>query len=179
MRVLGVVEQALDLLSKHKEWIFSGVGVAAIVALIALLRGVFRTPLAITREEPTTTTQAPALQPPPSQPSPPASQPKHVTVYLANEPLDPRVTPDEVAILKRFCSFPRGLHTQGYRDDLLFNELLPDIPTASLHLFLESLFIKGYVAIHTTEDGWYKYYRLSEAGVRYAVNTGLVKLNDA
>ena len=97
-------------------------------------------------------------------------------VYVANAPLDPQVTSDEIEVLKRFCSFPSDVSTQGYRNDYLFDRLLPDLPATTLRLLLESLFIKGYIAIQTTVR--HRYYRLSEAGVRFAVNSGLATLTE-
>ena len=177
------MEPLIDLLVKHKEWVFSGIGVSAIGVIITILKRIFRATRQTSPENQSTSSpispQASPLPAAAALPAPPAPENKHVTIYSVNEPLDPNLTTDELAILRRFCSLPRGLHTQGYRDDYLFKELLSDIPMATLHLLLESLFLKGYIAIHKTENNWYKYYRLSEDGVRYSVNNSLVKLNDA
>lgn len=163
----------LAFISKNKEWIFSGIGVSVLYAIYAAMRVILSRQSAHRYEISKSLAGRPAAQDVQEKKEPS----KDTVEYIANIPLDPNITSDELAVLKRSCNFPRSQFTQGYRLDWIFEELVCDVTASTLHLFLESLFNKGYLAKQRTDRGNI-YYRLSDDGVRYLVDNKLVQLGD-
>ena len=168
----------IDFVWSNKEWLFSGLGVFVLTIIISIFRRVVKKTQADKGvEQANANYSRPISSTPP--PLPLAEQPEkkekqsHIVEYVLNTPLNPNLTPQEVAILRRFVHFPRSQYTQGYRLDWIYDELLADIPKGTTYAILESLLAKGYLEKWVTRKG-NRYYTLSEAGIPFLVNNGLI-----
>ena len=103
------------------------------------------------------------------------AQSSHIVDYVINFDFDSQVTDEELNILSRFAEFPRGAHTQGYRLDWIYNDLLKDIPQSTTHIILENLLDKGFLEKWITKRGS-TYYRLSDNGRRFLVEKRLIRI---
>jgi hypothetical protein len=134
-------------LLQNEEWVFSGLGVFVFGLILTEIRSLLKRPAALRSTE-----------------------------EKADSPLDPNISSDEVKLLRRFCGFPRTRYTQGYQVDYI-RKLAPDVAENTLMIFLDSLFLKGYLAKHRTNNGNHTYYQLSHDAVRYLVNNNIVTLD--
>ena len=171
--MLGIMETLISYISENKEWLFSGVGIAILSAIwMALRHWLYRQP-----GSQSNTNEAPK-EIPNSENKNSLEPTTNTNQYIAYVPLNTNITANELMVLNRFCKFPRSQYTQGYRLDWIYNELITDIPESTLHLYLESLFSKGYLAKQRTKQGNI-YFRISNDGISYLVDNQLINADSA
>lgn len=161
----------MSYISENKEWLFSGAGLAILSAIWMVLRHCLSPrpdSQTITEKVPEETSKADSK----NSVAPATS----TNEYIAYVPLNTNITADELMVLNRFCKFPRSQYTQGYRLDWIYKELITDIPESTLHLYLESLFSKGYLAKQRTKQG-NTYFKISNEGISYLVDNELININ--
>ena len=172
----GIMGTILTFIFDNKEWLFSGIGIFVIAGIFSILR---KKPKSRSKTIMAIDKQVKIIEKLPDKKSSKTSDSEpHIIKYISNIPLDPNITSDELNILKNFCEFPRGHHTQGYRLDWIYNELLSKIPASTLHPYLENLFLKGYLARYISGRGSI-YYRISSNGISYLVDNELIKIEKA
>lgn len=171
------MQHICEYISANREWIFSGVGVFAIGIVIRILLALFRRkPSEERRHNKHEQSRACASPQPPTTEPPQQSETEakpHIVEYVVNT-IVPRLTEDEIDILRRFVHFPRSQYTQGYRLDWIYDELLADKPKGIVHMIIESLLAKGFLERWTTLQGS-SYYKLGEDAIPVLVDNGFLK----
>lgn len=167
------MQHILEYVWANKEWIFSGVGVFAIGMILPMFR---RKPSEETLHKNNKQSTAHVSPQPPTAEPPQQSETNakpDIVEYIVN-PIVPRLTEEEIDILRRFVHFPRSQYTQGYRLDWIYNELLADKPEGIVFMIMESLLAKGFLERWITRQG-NRYYKLGEDAIPVLVDNGFLK----
>jgi hypothetical protein len=173
------MEHIIELISKNREWLFSGAGIIAITWILAIVSKLCHWPssrknqqkIANTAEDPSQNSQLRGAIAPSDQDasSSKPQYPSHAMVFYYESPHVPSLTEDEIRFLTIFSSLPRRSITRGYHLDYLYDLLKSKgIPPSTSYVFICNLYRKGYLMQHTTKRQT-KYYALSDVAMEYLV----------
>ncbi len=181
------MQRIIDLISKNREWLFSGAGIIVITWILAIVSRLYHWPSSRSNQRKTANPAKDsnqdlklksAIAPRGKEGS--SSEPQylnHAMIFYYESPHDPSLTEDEIRFLTIFSSLPRRAITRGYRLDYLYDLLkTEDIPPSTAHVFIRNLYLKGYLKKHTTQRQT-EYYALSDAAIQYLVTHGCVGVN--
>lgn len=186
--LLITMQSIIDLISRNREWLFSGAGILVVSWFFNKVSRLYDWPSSRdylrkltdpTREQDHNSLQkVPTASVDNEGSSFEPERLKNVVTFYCESPLDPSLTQDEIKFLKIFSTLPRRAITMGYRVDYLYNLLLSEgVPQSTANIFVRNLYAKGYLSVYTTERGT-KYYRLSDDGIRYIVAQRYVSLDN-